>query len=394
MKIPYTYATFGDEERNAVKKVLKTNWIAPGKYVREYEQKVAKIFGKKYGVMVNSGSSANFLALYVSGDVGTEVVTQALTLGGVVFPIWQARMKTRLVDIDQDTLQINIDAVENILKKKSSKKRILLIPALMGNLPHLDKLRRLSKKYNTTLILDSCDTIGAAWREKPIGKYTDMVTTSFYASHIITAAGGGGMVMTDSKEIYRRLLVLRGWGRSSALHKESENLESRFNIKIDDIPYDSKFVFLEKGFNFQPIEIEGAFGLAQLGKLKGFTKRRIHNFKALYEYFKEKPWFLMPHQYSQAYTNWLAYPVILAPGCPFRRNDIVLFLEEKGIQTRPIFGGNISRQPAFRQKNPGRFKNSDYLMRNAFVIGCHQALTPKHLNYVFKTFDTFLEKYI
>ncbi|HEX9722239.1 MAG TPA: DegT/DnrJ/EryC1/StrS family aminotransferase [Candidatus Paceibacterota bacterium] len=393
MKISYAHATFGDEERNAVQKALRTSWIVPGKYVRKFEEETAKTFGKKYGVMVNSGSSANFLSLYVTGDAHTEVITPALTLGGVVFPIWQARMKTRLLDAELDTLQIDVDAVAGVLKKNPRQKRILLIPALMGNLPSLDELRQLSKKYRVPFILDSCDTTGATWRGKPIGVYADIVTTSFYGSHIITAAGGGGMAMCDNQKTYERLLVLRNWGRSSVLHKESEGLQDRFSSKIDGIPYDSKFIFLEKGFNFQPIEVQGAFGLVQLRKLKHFMERRIFNFTRLYEYFEEKDFFLVPRQYPEAYTSWLAYPVIFAPNCPFSRKELVIFLEQKGIQTRPIFGGNISRQPAFKRKNPAQFKNADYLMKNAFVIGCHQQLGPKHLTYIFKTFDAFLKKY-
>lgn len=399
MRISYAHAEFGEEEKKAVRAVLDdpSRWLAPGKKVKEFEQKTAVIFGKKHGAMVNSGSSANYLALLTLGAPGMEVLTPVVTFATTVAPILQLGMKPVFFDVSVGGYQIDIDALEAYLKKAPKKKRILMVPALIGNLPDLPRLRRLSKRYGMPFVLDSCDTMGATWKGTRIGHYADVVTSSYYGSHIITTAGAGGILMTDDAKLAERFLVLRGWGRTSALFGESEDIEKRFNTKVDGIPYDAKFIFIELGYNMQVTEIQGAFGVEQLKRLPRFMQTRIRNYRAIRKHFAKSRWFVLPDQPKEAATSWMNFPLTLTKDCPFTRKQLALHLEKADIQTRPLFTGNILRQPAFKKAmrgaDPARYPNAEHIMRNTLVFGCHQALTDKHLKHLFATFDSFLAPY-
>ena len=216
--------------------------------------------------------------------------------------------------------------------------------------------------------------------------------------HMSLVAGNGGMFLTSNKNYYEKAKVLRSWGRMSTLIKDSENINKRLNIKLLGVEYDKKFVFSEAGFNFEPSEIGAAFGLIQLKKFSSFSRKRNQNFylhKKFFEKYKNK--FIVPKILNNVYTNFLAYPVILKENSGIKRKDLQIFLEKRGIQTRPIFSGNILRHPAFKKliskKNKlNSFKNSDYIMRNGLLIGCHQGLENKHIKYIHKIFLKFLDK--
>lgn len=402
MRITYALADYGKEEIAAVNEVLHgalkngSHWIVPGKRVKEFESKIATIFGMKFGAMVNSGSSANMLALRSLGEPGMEVLTPVVTFATTVAPILQLGMKPVFFDVDIGTYQIDVNALEKWLSKAPKKRRILMVPALFGNIPDLTRLRALSREYDMPFILDSCDTLGATWKGRPIGTYADVATSSFYGSHVITTAGAGGIIMTSNRKLAEKFMVLRGWGRTSALFGESEDLNKRFNTKIDGIPYDAKFIFIELGYNMQASEIQAAFGMVQLKKLPRFTKRRIENFSKLLNYFSRVPYFELPVQSRDATTNWMNFPLTLKEGCPFTRKELATFLEKHGIQTRPLFTGNILRQPAFKNASRQKaedFQNAEVIMHRSLVIGCHQSIDEKQLQYIYKTFDAFLTQY-
>ncbi len=303
--------------------------------------------------------------------------------------------KAIFADIEKDTGLIN---PKEIIKHITKKTKALLIPLLLGNIPDMIKLSQLAKKYNLFFIEDSCDTLGAKINKKPTGKFSDITVTSFYGSHIITAGGGGGMIMMNNKVFRDKAEMLRGWGRSSSRMSESENFEKRFRQKLNGIPYDAKFIFDEIGYNFMPLEMGAAFGNAQLDKLDIFRKTRVYNFKYLYNFFqKYKDFFILPQQESNIDTQWLAFPLIIKNDALFSRLQIVKFLEINNIQTRPVFTGNILKQPGFRSI-PHKSLKSGYpatetIMRNGFVIGCHHGLTITHLKKLEKTFTLFLKKY-
>ncbi len=395
IRVPYGFSVHGKEEINAVVKVLKGN-TASGDATKEFEGKIAKMFGKKYGVMVNSGSSANLLAFELLNlPADSEVITPILTFATTVAPIIQKGLVPVFVDVDENTYIVNIEQVEKAITKKT---KALMIPSLMGNIPNMEKLAKLAKKHRLWFIEDSCDTLGGRYDNKPTGVFSHISTTSFYGSHIINGAGGGGMICVNDPKWVDRLVVLRGWGRQSSLFGEkanSELLENRFKGKLDGIPYDNKFIFSEIGYNFLPLEFSAAFALAQLKKFPKFAEIRKRNFADLYAFFeKYDQYFTRAEQTPLSENVWLAFPLIIKKNAPFSRLELITFLENNNIQTRPVFTGNILKQPGFKkirhrlaQKN---YPNTENIMRNAFVIACHHGLEQKQISYLKEKFVEFL----
>lgn len=403
LRVPYALTVYGKEERAAVAEVLADpTKIAPGPRVRAFEQKIAGLFGKKFGIMVNSGSSANLLALdSLSLPRGAEIITPALTFSTTVAPILQLGLTPVLVDVIEGTYQVDISQIE---KKITPRTKALMIPSLIGNIPDLVRLRSIAKKHNLFLIEDSCDALGSRFAGKPTGAYSDVSTTSFYASHIITAAGAGGMVCFHDPRMARHALVKASWGRESTLfgfYEKSEDIRKRFGgTTIDGEPYDAKFIFSEIGYNFQASELQAAFGLVQLQKrFPTFRKIRKQNFVLLKKFFKKyEKFFILPEQDPRADTAWLAFPLTVRKNAPFTRLELTKYLEEADVQTRPIFTGNIMRQPAFKKvlqkRNKGaEFPVADAVMRGGLLIGCHHGLTPRHIKRLQFVFKTFLDRY-
>lgn len=398
LRVPYGFSVHGKEEINAVVKVLKDN-TALGEKTKEFEAKIAKLFDKKYGVMVNSGSSANLLAFEILDlPKGSEVITPILTFATTVAPIIQKGLVPVFVDVDPNTFLINLDQLEKSITKKT---RALMIPSLMGNIPNLERLEKIAKKYNLIFIEDSCDTLGGKFKGNPTGKYSHITTTSFYGSHIINGAGGGGMICVNDPEWVDRLVVLRGWGRQSSLFGEkgnSELIKNRFGNEISGIPYDNKFIFSEVGYNLLPLELSSAFALVQLKRFPKFKKARQDNFNNLYKFFmKYDKYFTLSEQTKDTETVWLAFPLIIKVDAPFDRLELVTFLEENNIQTRPVFTGNILKQPGYK-KIPHRlaqksYPNTENIMRNAFVIASHHGLNAVQIKYLKEKFAEFLSKY-
>ena len=392
--ISYGKNVYNNAEINAVVKTLK-NTTQMGKSVSTFEGKIAFMFGKKYGLMVNSGSSALVLAFKsLNLEKRSEVITPCLNFGTAVSSIMLNDLVPVLVDVDIRTLQINPKLIQ---KKITKKTKAILIPNLIGNIPDWKKIKQIAKKNNLWIIEDSADTLGAKINNKPTGTFSDISITSFYGSHVISCAGNGGMLLTNDRNIYTKSKILRSWGRLSTLLKDSENIKDRLKIKLKGFDYDRKFVFSEVGYNFEPSEIGASFGLVQLKKFKKFSSLRNKNFKFHFKFFKKiNSIFLTPDISKNVYTNFLAYPIIIKTNKYFTREDLQIFLENNKIQTRPIFSGNILRHPAFTQiiskKNRlNQFKNADYIMKNGILIGCHQGLKKKDLDYIHHTIIKFLK---
>ena len=398
IRVPYGFSVHGKEEIDAVVRVLKGN-TALGDKTKEFESKIARLFGKKYGIMVNSGSSANLLAFEILNlPKGSEVITPILTFATTVAPIIQKGLIPVFVDVDPNTYLANIDQIEKAITKKT---RALMIPSLMGNIPNLERLAEIAKKYNLYFIEDSCDTLGGKYNNNSTGKYSHITTTSFYGSHIINGAGGGGMICVNDPKWVDRLVVLRGLGRQSSLFGEkanSELIENRFQNKISGIPYDNKFIFSEVGYNFLPLELSSAFALEQLKKFPIFARARQENFNNLYSFFKKyTDFFTLPEQTSNTDTVWLAFPLIIKNEALFNRLELITFLEKNNIQTRPVFTGNILKQPGYK-KIPHRlvvkeYPNTENVMRNAFVVASHHGLNQNQIKYLKEKFVEFLSKY-
>lgn len=401
MRIPYALAVYGKEERKAVADVLRNPLrIVPGERSRIFESRIAALFDKKHGIMVNSGSSANLLAVdSLALPKGSEVLTPALTFATTLAPLIQLGLTPVLADVVPGTYQINIKQLESRITKRT---KAIMVPLLIGNVPDMVKLRAIAKKHKLFFIEDSCDALGAKFAGRPTGYYSDVSTTSFYASHIITAAGSGGMVSFRDQNLARRALIRANWGRESTLFglfEKSEDLRKRFAGVIDGEPYDAKFIFSELGYNFQSSELNAAFGLEQLRRLPVFFAKRERNFAALLSFFKKyERFFVLPEQDKKTKTAWLAFPLTIRENAPFTRHKITAFLEAQNVQTRPIFTGNVMRQPAFKgllekRNEKYNFPVADGIMRRGFLIGCHHGLGTAHLKRLQSVFKTFLDRY-
>lgn len=396
LRVTYALAVHDDQEAKRVLKVLDEHRTIMGKETREFEGRTAKLFGRKFGVMVNSGSSANLLALEIFDlPKGSEVITPLLTFSTTIAPLIQKGLIPVFADVEPGKYQINVDHVEKLISKKT---KALIIPLLLGNVPDLKRLQKLAKQNNLFFIIDSCDTFAASFHKKPVGDYSNIITTSFYGSHIITAGGGGGMLLFDNTQWLDQARILRGWGRTSSIFADSEDISKRFSTKIDDIPYDAKFIFSKIGYNFLPVEICSAFGNAQLDKINHFKSIRKRNFKRLYKFFtKYISLFHLPIQDGGVETSWLAFPLTIKAASPFTRLELVTYLEQNNIQTRPIFTGNILRQPGFKSIShrvlPGyNYDITNEIMEYGFVIGCHHGLTEQHLIKIETVFDSFIRQ--
>ena len=397
IRVPYGLSVHGNEEIKAVTKVLKSS-TQMGKNVSTFEKKISRLFEKKYGLMVNSGSSALLLAMEtLDFPPGSEIITPALTFSTTVGYIVRNNWVPVFVDVEEGTYCINEKKIKNLITKKT---KAIVAPHLMGNIVNWEKLAPMLKKRGILIVEDSADTLGATYKNKSTGKYADISITSFYGSHIINCAGNGGMVCFNDKNKYIKAKLLRSWGRSSSLFDEkSEKIENRFNIKLEGIPYDKKFVFEKIGHNLEPSELGAAFGLVQLKKLKYNLKEREKNFKLHTKFlYKYKNYFILPKQLPKSKSGWLAYPITIKENAPFSRTQMQIFLEKKNIQTRVVFTGNILKQPGFKnikaKKDKKGYPESDKVMRNGILIACHHGLTKKMITHIHKCIDEFMSKFI
>ena len=393
--VPYGRTVHGEEEIEAVVNVLRTS-TQMGKNVREMEERISALYNKKYGIMVNSGSSALYLAAdLLDYEPGSEIITPALTFSTTVAPMVKKGWVPSFIDVEEGTYNLDANKVEEMITPKT---KAMIIPNLMGNLPDWQRLREIADKYNLFLLEDSADTLGAEIGGLSSGRFTDMSTTSFYGSHIINCAGNGGMLCVNTEAFYDRGRLLRSWGRSSSLFVESEKIENRFNVEVDGIPYDAKFVFEEPGYNIEPSEMGAAFGIIQLNKLKQNIDTRTANYNKMLEFFKQyEEFFILPKQLPDSRTGWLAYASTIRESAPFIRRDMQIFLEKRNIQTRTVFTGNILRQPGFKhvpcKKAAGGYPESDKVMRGGMLLACHHGLSDAQIAHVMESVTAFMKQY-
>lgn len=397
MRVLYAQAVYGREEIDAAIDVLENSStkLMAGDKVKEFERIIAGIFDKKFGLMVNSGSSANILALAsLNLEPGAEIITPVLTFSTTVAPIVQQKFIPVFVDVEIDTYTIDSNRIEEMIGENT---RAMVIPNLLGNLPDWSTLRSIADKYDLAVVEDSADTLGSLYNGNTTGSISDVVTSSFYGSHVVTCAGFGGIVCINDSELQRRATLLRSWGRGSSLMSDCETSDDRFSGSIGGVPYDAMFIFEEIGYNFLPSEIAAAFGIEQIKRLDGFMQTRIKNFENLKDFFKNhEQWFILPRQRENTLTAWLAFPLIVKEEAPFSRQELQMYFEERGIQTRTIFTGNILCHPGFKnishRATHDGYPNSDRVMRGGILIGCHQGMREDQLDYVMETFEDFRKK--
>lgn len=360
---PNKFEAYGEEEIDAVMKCLKDGWLSPGFRTEEFEVKVSKLFGKKCGVMVNSGSSANLIGLAALGlSQGDEVITPACTFATVVAPIEQLGLKPVFIDVAPGARYV--PTVEQVLEVVTPKTKCIFLPNLAGAKPDWAELRRKVPEQ-IWLFEDSCDTM----------TYTaesDLSAISFYASHVITAGGLGGMIMFNDEKLKKQALMIRDWGR---IGNNTEDMSERFTNTVDGIEYDFKFLYGCIGYNMKACEMNAAFGLAQLEKLDGFQSIRRRNINRYVENLREAATRYVLPEYHDLY-DWLALPLL-----HHDRKGVIRHLEANDVQIRLFFAGNITRHPAYRHYLTA-FPNADRIMAEGFLIGAHHGLELADVDHV------------
>jgi CDP-6-deoxy-D-xylo-4-hexulose-3-dehydrase len=366
------------------------------KKVEMFEKLFANYIGVKYALMVNSGSSANLLALSILNNPflggkqikeGHEVITPAVTWSTTVFPIVNINAKPVFVDVDLKTFNIDPKKIEKAITKKT---KAIMVVHLLGNPCNMKIIRKIAKKYNLFLIEDCCEALGAQFENKKVGGFGDLATFSFFASHHITTMEGG-MLVTNNQKLFEIAKSLRthGWSRDLKNRKQIENK----NAKID-----SRFLFPNLGYNLRPTELQGAFGIHQIKKLNKFLKIREKNAKfwkkSLAEY-SEYITFLEDE--TKSYNSNMLFAIKITKNKFFTKDQLVNFLEKKGIGTRPVMAGNFVKQPVIKiipHRISGNLKNSSEIMENAFLIGNHQNIGDNERKYISKTIIKFLNSKI
>jgi len=373
---PYKFESYGEEEIKAVEKSLRSGWLGgQGPSSQEFEKKMANKFGKKYGVFVNSGSSACLLAIAALDlPKGSKIITPACTFATTLAPIIQLGYIPVFVDVG---LNDYVADGGQILDAITDDVKALMLPNLIGNKPDWWSLKEdLADmgREDIYLIEDSADTITRT-------KLTDVSTTSFYASHVITAGGVGGMVMFNDKKHVTKCLQYRDWGR---LGDDSEIMSDRFNHSVDGIKYDHKFLYSVLGYHMKACEMNAAFGLVQLKRFENFKKIRRDNIERYLSNLEGVGDLILPD--DKIKPNWLALPLQTK-----KRFELLNFLESNNIQTRVTFAGNVTRHPVYREYLQP-FKNSDMIMENGFLLGAHHGMTISDVDYVCDKVKEFFDK--
>lgn len=401
-RIDYAGSVHDEREIEAVVEVLRGGPTALriGRNVRGMEKRVAELFGKRRGVMCNSGSSALYLAVEVLGlEPGDEIVTSAVTFSTDIAPMLRAGLVPAFVDVTPDTFQIDVDGIEEMIGPRT---RAILTPNLIGNAPDWDAIRAIADRHGLLVVEDSCDALGLTLRGSPTGTRADISLTSFALSHIITAAGTGGMVCFDDDAMADRALLLRRWGRRSEvqLFGSTKGTDKRFFSAIDEGPdgtleYDNLFIFDEVGWNFEPSELSAAFGLVQLDKLPDNLARRQRNFALTSGHFAKYPQlFVLPRLTEGVETGWHMFPVVIRSDAGIRRAELQHWMEERGIDTRMVWTGNAARQPAFRNqphRQPARgLPNADRVMEWGLILPNNHSMSDDDCAWIGESLDEFV----
>jgi CDP-6-deoxy-D-xylo-4-hexulose-3-dehydrase len=392
-KIPISAPSFGWEEvLEAIDSMLSTR-VTMGEKVAKYEEMFADYIGMKHAVMVNSGSSANLLAMAVLTNPvvknhiknGCEVIVPAVTWSTTVFPVINVGAIPVLTDIDLNTYNINPEDARKAVNRKSEA----IIPVhLLGNPCDMDKIMKLAKENDLRVVEDACEAHGAEINGRKVGSFGDLSTFSFFFSHHITTIEGG-MLLTNNEEYAEVAKSLRahGWVREL---KHKEKLAKLY-------PHiDKRFLFVNIGFNMRPTEIQGAFGIHQLKKLEDFIKIRRENARFFTRELSEfSDYLLLPEERPNTRHVWFGYPITVKERAGFTREELVSFLERGGIETRPIMAGNLAEQPAlnlYRHKVVGRLNNARIVMRNSFFFGNHQGIGKEEREYIVSRISEFIKR--
>jgi CDP-6-deoxy-D-xylo-4-hexulose-3-dehydrase len=373
-------------------------WLTTGRFADQFEREFARFFGLKYAVLVNSGSSANLLALscLTSPKLGVrrlkpgdEVITVATGFPTTVNPIVQNQLVPVFLDVTIPTYNVNVTQLEGAY---SARTRAVMLAHTLGNPFDLDAVMKFVQQHNLWLIEDCCDAVGATFRGQKVGTFGDLAMVSFYPAHHITM-GEGGCVLTNQSLLKTLVESFRDWGRDCRCEPGKDNTcGKRFEWQLGDLPhgYDHKYIYSHIGYNLKLTDMQAAVGVAQLKKLPAFIETRRRNFQALYDGLKDlEQFFILPEATPGSEPSWFGFPIAVRPEAPFTRNDAVNFLETRKIATRLLFGGNLVRQPAYRDvqcRAVGDLKNSDFVMNQVFWVGVYPGLSTEAIKFMVDIF--------
>ncbi len=392
--IPVTGKVFGEPELHAATKASLDFWLTSGPYTAEFEKRFAKIIGMRHSFMVNSGSSANLLALTSLTSPmlrdralrpGDEVITVAAGFPTTVTPILQNNLVPVYVDVDLETYVANDDALVSAIGPKT---KAIMMAHTLGNPFNLDLVEELANKHNLWVIEDSCDALGGTYAGKNLGSFGDLSTFSFYPAHHITTGEGGAVLI--KKAVYKTIVQsFRDWGRDCWCEPGCDNTcLKRYEWQLGELPsgYDHKYTYSHLGYNLKSGDIQAAIGLAQLDRLDSFIEIRRRNWDYIYAGLKDLgEYIILPKATDKSAPSWFGFAITVKESSPKTRNQVVQMLNERKIGTRLLFGGNLLRQPAFigtPRRLEGELKNTDRIMNDTFWVGVWPGLSKEMLDYM------------
>ncbi len=400
--IPVSGKVFNQEEIENAIEAAKDGWWTEGRWAKQFEADFKKFQKVKYVSLVNSGSSANLVALAsltskVFGDkrlkLGDEFITSPVAFPTTVNPGIIYGLKPVFIDAKLETLNIDVSKIERAITKKT---KLIMVAHTLGKLCDLDQITKLAKKYNLWLIEDCCDALGSEYDRKLAGTFGDIATFSFYPAHQMTM-GEGGAVITNNLLIHRSIRQFRDWGRDCWCDTgRDDTCKKRFRWKLGDLPfgYDHKYIYSQIGYNLKLTDFQAAIGVAQLKKLPYFIKKRKENYQILYNFFQKwKKYFILMKTSKKEDPCWFGFPLVVRENAPFTRNQLTEYLEKNKVGTRNVFSGNLLKHPAYKKikcKTAGKVVNADIVMKNAFWLGVYPGITKNILVYVKKTINNFL----
>ncbi len=404
-RINYAGRVYDEREMISLVDASLDFWLTSGRYAKQFEEELAKFLGVKYCLLTNSGSSANLLAVSALtspklGDKrlqpGDEVITTACGFPTTLNPIIQNNLIPVFIDIVLGTYNIQAEKIEQAINDKT---KAIFVPHTLGNPVQLDKIMKLVKEYDLWFIEDNCDALGSKYMGRYTGSFGHISTCSFYPAHHITM-GEGGAVLTDDPLLKRIILSFRDWGRDCWCDPGCDDTcKKRFGWQLGSLPdgYDHKYIYSHIGYNLKVTDMQAAVGVEQLKKLPRFIEKRKENFKLLYEGLSQfDDYFVLPKGTLNSEPSWFGFPIIVREEAPFKRDEIIKYLEENRIATRMLFGGNLLKQPAYesidyRVVDP--LKNTNIVMDDLLWIGVYPGLMPKMIEYILSEFNLFLYNY-
>ncbi len=405
-RIHYAGRVYDEKEMQAIVKSALDFHLTLGEYGQAFSAAFATYMGARHALVTNSGSSANLLAMSAlcSKNIprplvpGDEVITTALTFPTTLNPILQNGLIPVFVDVEEGTYNIDAKLLEKALSKKT---RAIFFAHAVGNPAELDAIMEFAKEHELYVVEDVCDALDSRYDGRLCGTFGDISTYSFYAAHHMTM-GEGGAVVTNDTQLYRQALSLRDWGRACYCQTGETNPQGacgrRFSHKYENLPdgYDHKYVFSNIGYNLKPLDLQCAMGLEQLKKLPSFSAKRREHFQAIYEVLKDyERYLILPKALDKADPSWFCFPLTVRADAPFTRNDFVMYLENRQIETRMLFSGNILRHPGYKDikyRIAGDLTQAENTLQNAFFIGVYPGLTEEMLSYMADTIRTFFTR--